>query len=100
MLSPEGKKLSGSERVFTGCTLSIVVNGAAIDSKTLVLAGDVNANGYVDVGDYAAVRRAALGTYTLSGARAAAADVSGNGKIGAEDYAMIKRFFLGTLNKL
>ncbi|MBR0232352.1 MAG: SH3 domain-containing protein [Clostridia bacterium] len=100
VLSPEGKKLSGSERVFTGCTLSIVVNGAAIDSKTLVLAGDVNANGYVDVGDYAAVRRAALGTYTLSGARAAAADVSGNGKIGAEDYAMIKRFFLGTLNKL
>ncbi|MBR4798689.1 MAG: dockerin type I repeat-containing protein, partial [Clostridia bacterium] len=71
-----------------------------IDSKTLVLAGDVNCNGYVDVGDYAAVRRTALRTYTLSGVRAAAADVSGDGVIDSKDYAMIKRFFLGTLDKL
>ena len=100
VLTPEGEKLSGGDRVFTGCTVSIVINGETIDTKTLVLAGDVNGNGYVDVGDYAAVRRTALRTYELSGARAAAADVSGNGKIGAEDYAMIRRFFLGTLANL
>ena len=100
VLSPEGEKLSGSDRVTTGCTVNITVNGETIDSKTLVLAGDVNCNGYVDVGDYAAVRRTALRTYTLSGVRAAAADVSGDGVIDSKDYAMIKRFFLGTLDKL
>ncbi|MBP5156054.1 MAG: SH3 domain-containing protein [Clostridia bacterium] len=100
VLSPEGDRLSGADRVTTGCTVCIMVNGKAIDSKTLVLAGDVNCNGYVDVGDYAAVRRTALRTFSLQGAGAAAADVSGDGAIDSRDYAMIKRFFLGTLDKL
>ena len=98
--SPSGAALSGGDYVSTGCVLSIAVGTDIIDSKTLVLAGDVNGNGYIDVGDYAAVRRAVLGTFGLSGASLAAADVSGDGTIGSEDYARIRRFFLGTIEEI
>ena len=91
-----GDPLDGGEYVGTGCTVSLTVGDKAVDSAVLVLSGDVNGNGFIDVGDYVAVRRCVLGSFELSGARAAAADASGDGSVGVDDYMIIKRYFLGT----
>ena len=58
--------------------------------------GDVNGNGVLDSRDVAMIKRAVLGTLTLSDEQRAAADVNGDGKLTAADYAMTKRAFLGS----
>ena len=58
--------------------------------------GDVNGNGAIDARDVAMIKRAVLGTLTLSEAQRDIADVNGDGKVNAVDYAMGKRAFLGT----
>ncbi|MBR5745970.1 MAG: N-acetylmuramoyl-L-alanine amidase [Clostridia bacterium] len=57
--------------------------------------GDVNGNGVLDGRDVAMIKRAVLGTLTLSDEQRAAADADGDGKLTAKDYAMAKRAFLG-----
>ncbi|MBO4452980.1 MAG: SH3 domain-containing protein, partial [Clostridia bacterium] len=92
-----GSPLQDGDYVGTGCRVSIMIGDAAADTADLVIAGDINGNGYVDVGDYLAVKRSVLGSYCMLGCFSAAADVSADGNVGAEDYLMIRRFFLGTV---
>lgn len=61
-----------------------------------VMLGDLNGNGQIDTTDYIFLKRAVLGTYTLTDAQKAAADVNGDGKINSVDYMQVKRHVLGT----
>ncbi len=91
--SPSGKLLTAEDYVTTGASVSLIIDGEAADTATVCLAGDVNCNGRLDVGDYIMIRRAYFGTYTLSGAASVAADIDGSGKIESTDYTTLKRFF-------
>lgn len=88
---------SASGYIGTGCVISIIVGGTTVDSLRVSVTGDVNGNGYVDIGDYIMIRRSILATYELSGEYYAAADIDGNGSVNASDYLAVKRFFLGNM---
>lgn len=70
--------------------------GDFIDSEYNFLRGDANRDGSLTATDYLIVKRAFLGTYTLTKSCRRAGDADGNGVIGAADYLMIKRVILGT----
>jgi hypothetical protein len=69
-----------------------------LESATVCLAGDINGNGAVDVGDYILARRAYMETYTPSEIEIKATDVSGSGDIDVFDYVFLRRYFF-TENK-
>lgn len=98
--SASGNNLALGGYVGTGSKVSLVVNGKTLDNATVCLAGDVNCNGTLDVGDYIIVRRAYFGTFKLSDAAHASADVNNSGDIDAMDYILIRRFFFTSNTKL
>ncbi|MBQ3154880.1 MAG: hypothetical protein IJB88_06560 [Clostridia bacterium] len=60
------------------------------------LRGDLNADGVADAQDYMMLKRAILGTYTLTPAQKNASDFNGDSETTALDYMMLKRCILGT----
>lgn len=58
--------------------------------------GDVNMDGNIDSTDYAMLKRAVLGTYSLDAPNEKRADVNEDGGVDSTDYAMLKRHVLGT----
>ena len=90
---PDGSALASEEYVSTGCVLTLKVDGELLDTATVCLAGDVNKNGLLDVGDYILARRAYLGTVKLDDLQKQAVDVSGSGGIDVYDYIFIRRMF-------
>ncbi len=93
VVSKNGEDLSASGYVGTGSTVTLTVEGEIIDTATVCLAGDVNGNGVLDVGDYILAKRAYMGTYTPNESEKNAADVSGSGDIDIYDYVLIRRYF-------
>lgn len=91
-----GGILDPQERVGTGASAEITVGGVTYDKALICIRGDVNGNGVLDVGDFVVIRRAVLGTASLSGVYALAADADKNGRLDAADYLLLRRVFLGT----
>lgn len=60
------------------------------------LIGDINGDGKISATDYILLKRAVLGTITLTEEQKEAADINGDGKISATDYMLLKRAILGT----
>ena len=58
--------------------------------------GDVDGSGKLEAKDYMKLKRAILGTYTLTSDEVTRADVSKDGKVDSKDYMMLKRVILGT----
>lgn len=71
-------------------------NGEEAISRTSAGLGDVNGDGDINAIDYLLVKRAVLGTYTLTDAARIAADIQQDGTIDAVDYMLLKRYILGT----
>lgn len=94
VVTKNGDPISESEYIATGAEVSLTVDGVELDSATVCLAGDVNCNGRLDVGDYILVKRCVTSTYSPDKAQAFAADVSGNGRVDVNDYILLKRYFL------
>ena len=91
--SASGKDLMTSGYIGTGSVVTIEVNGNTIDKATVCLAGDVNCNGSLDVGDYIMIKRSCMKTYNLNPVQTVAADVYGNDGIDSLDYLMVRRYF-------
>ena len=96
----DGEVMSSDSYIGTGSRVEILINGTTVDSVTLCLAGDVNQNGSLDVGDYLLIKRACFGTIELSELQAAASDVYGNNGTDIYDYVMIKRYFFSPNTEL
>lgn len=56
--------------------------------------GDVNGDGELNAKDYMLLKRAVLGTVTVSEAEWDRMDVTGDRAVNAKDYAMLKRIIL------
>ncbi len=96
----DGATLQSTDYVGTGTEVALTINGTEYDRATVCLAGDINKNGVVDVGDYLMAKRAYMATLRLDGLQTAAADVSGDGDVDPVDYLLIKRFFFSGSNTL
>ncbi len=93
-----GKELSASAKIGTGCEVALVVDGEKIDALTVIVKGDVTGDGVVDGTDYLRIKAVFLETYTATGAYIKAADVDESGKVDATDYLRVKGHFLGSYN--
>lgn len=58
--------------------------------------GDIDGDGKLTAVDYMLLKRAVLGTITLTEEQEKIADVNGDGKVDAIDYMLLKRAILGT----
>ncbi len=90
----DGKEIT-SENAYIGHGTVISMNG--IDTTVLVR-GDINGDGKVNIADYTLTKRSVLRTTTLSDLQEMAADVNGDGKINIADYTLVKRHVLRTYN--
>ncbi len=90
----KGEAIGEADYIATGAVVSLTVDGIEVDSATVCLAGDVNCNGRIDVGDYILIKRAVMGTYSPDAAQSNAADVSANGSVDVSDYIAVRRYFI------
>ena len=90
VLSASGKTLSAQDYVTTGCTLLI-----GDQRFTIVIYGDVNGDGFVDVLDLVNMQNALLGKSRLMGCCAQAADIDRNGEMDILDLIQVQNHILG-----
>lgn len=96
VVDASGNALSSTAYVGTGCVLRVTANGTVTNVATVLIKGDVNGDGLLDLFDALAVKRNFLGTYDMNGVYLKAACVSGSTEVSIIDYVMIKRAILGT----
>ena len=91
----DGKEVAATDVIGNGYTVEYKGKKA-----TIVVLGDVNSNGEVDLFDYLLIKRTGLGTFKPTETQALAADIItgiGDG-VDQTDYIAIKRHLLGSLN--
>lgn len=93
--SAEGALLSSNSIAGTGATVSLLENGNKVDTLTVIVIGDLDGDGGVNVTDYVQLKSKLVGAIELSVAAEDAGDVDGNGVITTVDYINVKSVFLG-----
>ena len=92
--SAEGRALRTSNTITTGCVIKLVdTSGNVIDTVTVVVYGDVNADEIIDARDAVLINAIAGGMLTarnISPAKIEAADVNSDGNVTAADAASVE----------
>ena len=98
------KNISG--RVVTSSLLSTgdkvtIANGSYTSTFTVIIRGDSNSDGKINITDYAVVKRSIQGQTSLNASTRISSDVNKDGKVNITDYAIIKRSIQGqtTINQ-
>ena len=78
----------------TGMQLSIVKDGKFYKNYTIVVTGDTNGDGKVNITDMIAVKSHILKKTSLSGIQFYAGDTNGDGKVNITDFIKIKGYIL------
>lgn len=85
MTDKNGEVITGDETVGTGCLIKVMADGEAVDTITVVVAGDISGDGLVDSLDNLRLARHLKGVEELSSSDLLAADVNCDGEINDED---------------
>ncbi len=80
-----GTVISGNATVGTGYTVSYYVGNTVVDSKKVVIVGDVNGDGDLTTSDYLNIISHAQGSAKLTDCYKLAADITGDGGITSAD---------------
>jgi len=86
--------ISPNNIINTGTTIDIMVNGVLTDTYTIVIYGDVDGNGIINITDLAAIKAHLLDIFVLSGANLEAGDIFTTGSISISDLVAIKKHLL------
>ena len=96
VIDSEGNTLNVSNKVGTGCTIQSIQNGKVVDTAKVVVKGDIDGTGTIDVLDMEAIQKSILGIGDkLSGAYKEAASLSGGVDITVLDMEVIQKDILG-----
>ena len=96
VIDSEGNTLNVSDKVGTGCTIQSIKNGKVVDTAKIVVKGDIDGTGTIDVLDMEAIQKSILGIGDkLSGAYKEAASLSGGVDITVLDMEVIQKDILG-----
>ena len=89
-----------SSLLSTGDKVTIK-NGNVTSTFTVIIRGDTNGDGKINITDYAIVKRSIQGKTSLNSATKISSDVNKDGKVNITDYAIIKRSIQGqtTINQ-
>ena len=91
-----GELLSENSKVGTGCIINLLRDGKVVDTATVVVKGDTDGSGTIDVLDMEAVQKSILGIGEgLSGAYNEAARLTGNDTLSVLDMEAIQKDILG-----
>ena len=91
----DGTKLAGTDFVGTGAQIKLFDGDNVIDSKTVVVTGDLNGDAIINNRDVAVMNRYVAELLTLEDYQAMAFDANGDGAINNRDVALIARFLVG-----
>lgn len=95
LLKSDGSKKDGEAIVSTGDKLVIYKkDGSEFAKYDVVIYGDVNGDGAIDLVDFVAIKRAVLGIGQIQGSYFEAADINHDGQIDLIDFVAIKRHIL------
>ncbi len=86
---------ANSDYVCTGDVLQIYCDGALVETFTVVIYGDVNADGKISVADIIKILKHILGMKSLSTIGKSAADTNQDGKVSVADILKIQKHILG-----
>lgn len=86
----KGSTLSGESILATGMTAGIMDDGAVTKRYTIIVTGDTNGDGKINITDMIAVKACTLKKSDLTGAYEKAGDVNGDGKINITDFIKVK----------
>lgn len=78
-------KPSKDNIIGTGTTVELIYQGEVYDTYTVIIAGDVNGDGLVDITDYLILDLTESSDMVLSGAKNLAADISGDSEVTSAD---------------
>ena len=96
VVDSEGNELAASKPVGTGCRIQAISNGNVVDTATVVIKGDTDGSGTIDVLDMEAVQKSILGIGEgLAGAYNEAAKLTGNDTVSVLDMEAIQKNILG-----
>lgn len=86
-----GNVIENDKLLGTGCSVNLsTLNDKILQTYTVVVNGDVNADAKLSAGDYVKIRNYFMGTGTLDGIFLRAADYDDSGKVTAGDYVKIR----------
>ena len=77
--------MNGNEKIGTGTTLDCFVNGIKTNTYTMVILGDVNGDGALNLNDLASVRDNIFGINPIKGPYKQAGDLYDEGTITLND---------------
>ncbi len=91
----KGTALASTDSIGTGCVVSLYVDGAVVDSITVVISGDTNGDAALTSSDYLAISGYVSGSVDLKNAFYEAADVIVDSSVSASDYIAILSHITG-----
>lgn len=91
----DGTQKADGQKLATGDTLVLYVDGVEISRTVVIIRGDVNGDGEIDTADYLFIKRHLVGTLELGRQQKLAADASCDGELLVNDYLMVVRHYLG-----
>lgn len=80
--------------IGTGMTVKLIIGGVPRDEAKIVVSGDVNGDGFIDILDFTLIRRHILELMPLSDDYIKASDVDSSGATDILDYTLIRRDML------
>ena len=91
----DGTVLTGTQKVGTGTRIMLMDGNRVLDSLTIVLTGDINRDGEVNVPDVSLLAQAAVNKVELDEQQTLAADVNGSGGYNNRDAAYLLQYLVG-----
>lgn len=94
-----GTSLSDTALVGTGCVVRLTVDGTVVDSRTIIVTGDMDGDGLTSATDLTLLQQYYRG-YAVTIAYPAAADLNGDGKMTRADAMVLARQLAGWTDAL
>ncbi len=98
VVNAAGTVISGSAVVGTGTKINLYEGGVLVDTVTVIVLGDVDKNGFVDMADSSLLKAYLQNTAAFDSIQTLAADSDINDCIDSTDYLRIKSHVLGKFN--
>lgn len=96
----KGNKITDLKQIAgTGMKIKITLGNESKEYE-IVVRGDVDGDGYVNLDDMFEINKHRLGKVTLTGAKLKASDVNGDGKSDLNDMFKINKYRLGKINEI
>jgi len=88
-------KVSGDTLLSTNATVNLMSGNTVINTYTIILTGDINGDGKINISDMIVLKSQLLNQKELSNVYAKAADTNGDGKLNITDFIQLKSHIIG-----